>query len=146
MEQGNKRTPQRFVGREAVVTTQCLNGWLVVFYLPFMLMSDFMAWHIVETQFLHPTWSLFRCLANECHLAIILYIDRINQLINLLQVSTQDIYLWSCLFFRIHSPTLLEAKFITIINKSMYTLLSVSFCAQLRRFHSLKSLESISRK
>ncbi|XP_068668657.1 U-box domain-containing protein 62-like isoform X2 [Aristolochia californica] len=23
---GNKRTPQRFVGREAVVTTQCLNG------------------------------------------------------------------------------------------------------------------------
>lgn len=49
MEQGNKRTPQRFVGREAVVTTQCLNGWLVVFYLPFMLMSDFMAWHVVET-------------------------------------------------------------------------------------------------
>lgn len=27
MSQGNKRTPQRFVGREAVVTTQCLNGW-----------------------------------------------------------------------------------------------------------------------
>ncbi|XP_040365809.1 U-box domain-containing protein 62 isoform X2 [Rosa chinensis] len=27
---GNKRTPQRFVGREAVVTTQCLNGWHVV--------------------------------------------------------------------------------------------------------------------
>lgn len=27
---GNKRTPQRFVGREAVVTTQCLNGWYVV--------------------------------------------------------------------------------------------------------------------
>ncbi|CAA2957888.1 U-box domain-containing 62 [Olea europaea subsp. europaea] len=24
---GNKRTPQRFVGREAIVTTQCLNGW-----------------------------------------------------------------------------------------------------------------------
>lgn len=33
MDQGNKRTPQRFVGREAVVTTQCLNGWLVIFYL-----------------------------------------------------------------------------------------------------------------
>ncbi|KAF6143040.1 hypothetical protein GIB67_041108 [Kingdonia uniflora] len=28
--QGNKRTPLRFVGREAVVTTQCLNGWYVV--------------------------------------------------------------------------------------------------------------------
>ncbi|KAJ9176011.1 hypothetical protein P3X46_014505 [Hevea brasiliensis] len=27
---GNKRTPQQFVGREAVVTTQCLNGWYVV--------------------------------------------------------------------------------------------------------------------
>ncbi|KAJ0975489.1 hypothetical protein J5N97_017454 [Dioscorea zingiberensis] len=27
---GNKRTPQRFVGRIAVVTTQCLNGWYVV--------------------------------------------------------------------------------------------------------------------
>ncbi|KAL7253557.1 hypothetical protein ACSBR1_007983 [Camellia fascicularis] len=27
---GNKRTPQRFVGREATVTTQCLNGWYVV--------------------------------------------------------------------------------------------------------------------
>ncbi|KAJ4970784.1 hypothetical protein NE237_003883 [Protea cynaroides] len=27
---GNKRTPQRFVGCEAVVTTQCLNGWYVV--------------------------------------------------------------------------------------------------------------------
>ncbi|KAH7854974.1 hypothetical protein Vadar_019750 [Vaccinium darrowii] len=27
---GNKRTPDRFVGREAIVTTQCLNGWYVV--------------------------------------------------------------------------------------------------------------------
>ncbi|XP_028074160.1 U-box domain-containing protein 62-like [Camellia sinensis] len=27
---GNKRTPQHFVGREATVTTQCLNGWYVV--------------------------------------------------------------------------------------------------------------------
>lgn len=27
---GNKRTPQRFVGRMALVTTQCLNGWYVV--------------------------------------------------------------------------------------------------------------------
>lgn len=27
---GNKRTPERFVGREAVITTQCLNGWYLV--------------------------------------------------------------------------------------------------------------------
>uniref|UniRef100_A0A7N0ZUP7 U-box domain-containing protein n=1 Tax=Kalanchoe fedtschenkoi TaxID=63787 RepID=A0A7N0ZUP7_KALFE len=27
---GNKRTPQRFVGREAIITEQCLNGWYVV--------------------------------------------------------------------------------------------------------------------
>lgn len=27
---GNKRTPERFVGRVAVVTAQCLNGWYVV--------------------------------------------------------------------------------------------------------------------
>ncbi|KAL6531156.1 hypothetical protein OROHE_014225 [Orobanche hederae] len=27
---GNKRTPQRFVGREAVVTTQCLNGCILI--------------------------------------------------------------------------------------------------------------------
>ncbi|KAJ6827680.1 U-box domain-containing protein 62-like [Iris pallida] len=27
---GNKRTPPRFVGRVAIVTTQCLNGWYVV--------------------------------------------------------------------------------------------------------------------
>ncbi|CAN6308760.1 unnamed protein product [Urochloa humidicola] len=27
---GNKRTPERFVGRQAVVTAQCLNGWYVV--------------------------------------------------------------------------------------------------------------------
>lgn len=27
---GNKRIPERFVGCEAVVTTQCLNGWYVV--------------------------------------------------------------------------------------------------------------------
>jgi len=35
MNQGNKRTPQRFVGREAIVTTQCLNGWLVTIYIFF---------------------------------------------------------------------------------------------------------------
>lgn len=27
MIKGNKRTPDRFVGREAVITTHCLNGW-----------------------------------------------------------------------------------------------------------------------
>jgi len=30
MIMGNKRTPERFVGREAVITTQCLNGWYLV--------------------------------------------------------------------------------------------------------------------
>ncbi|EOA28598.1 hypothetical protein CARUB_v10024818mg [Capsella rubella] len=28
--EGNKRTPPRFVGRKAVIMTQCLNGWYVV--------------------------------------------------------------------------------------------------------------------
>ncbi|KAH8961411.1 hypothetical protein BDL97_05G049000 [Sphagnum fallax] len=27
---GNKRTPERFVGKEAIITTQCLNGWYLV--------------------------------------------------------------------------------------------------------------------
>ncbi|BBN04125.1 hypothetical protein MPTK1_3g02140 [Marchantia polymorpha subsp. ruderalis] len=27
---GNKRTPERFVGREAIITSQCLNGWYLV--------------------------------------------------------------------------------------------------------------------
>ncbi|KAG7030554.1 U-box domain-containing protein 62, partial [Cucurbita argyrosperma subsp. argyrosperma] len=26
---GNRRTPEKFVGKEAVITSQCLNGWLV---------------------------------------------------------------------------------------------------------------------
>ncbi|KAL2634463.1 hypothetical protein R1flu_005942 [Riccia fluitans] len=30
LERGNKRTPERFVGREAVISTQCLNGWYLV--------------------------------------------------------------------------------------------------------------------
>lgn len=30
MIKGNKRTPDRFVSREAVITAQCLNGWYVV--------------------------------------------------------------------------------------------------------------------
>ncbi|EPS65470.1 hypothetical protein M569_09307, partial [Genlisea aurea] len=29
-DQGNKRTPQRFYNREAVITAQCMNGWYVV--------------------------------------------------------------------------------------------------------------------
>lgn len=36
-KQGNKRTPPRFVGREAVVTTQCLNGWYGLFAANFLL-------------------------------------------------------------------------------------------------------------
>ncbi|CAN6273858.1 unnamed protein product [Urochloa humidicola] len=27
---GNKRTPDKFIGKEAVVTSQCLNGWYLV--------------------------------------------------------------------------------------------------------------------
>lgn len=27
---GNKRTPEKFVGREAIITNQCLNGWYLV--------------------------------------------------------------------------------------------------------------------
>eukprot|EP01018_Ginkgo_biloba_P038842 Gb_25729 [translate_table: standard] len=30
MIKGNKRTPDKFVGREAVVTSQCLNGWYLL--------------------------------------------------------------------------------------------------------------------
>lgn len=30
MIKGNKRTPDRFVSREAVITSQCLNGWFMV--------------------------------------------------------------------------------------------------------------------
>ncbi|CAK7339983.1 unnamed protein product, partial [Dovyalis caffra] len=48
---GNKRTPQRFVGREAVVTTQCLNGWLVTFLL--FLLSIFAyckVWYIAQAD------------------------------------------------------------------------------------------------
>ena len=25
--QGNRRTPDKFVGKEAIITSQCLNGW-----------------------------------------------------------------------------------------------------------------------
>lgn len=28
--QGNRRTPEKFVGKEAVITSQCLNGWWVI--------------------------------------------------------------------------------------------------------------------
>ncbi|CAM6122157.1 unnamed protein product [Calypogeia fissa] len=30
IKQGNKRTPERFFGMEAVITNQCLNGWYLV--------------------------------------------------------------------------------------------------------------------
>lgn len=27
---GNRRTPEKFVGKEAVITSQCLNGWYLL--------------------------------------------------------------------------------------------------------------------
>ncbi|CAK9162741.1 unnamed protein product [Ilex paraguariensis] len=27
---GNRRTPDKFVGKEAVITSQCLNGWYLL--------------------------------------------------------------------------------------------------------------------
>jgi hypothetical protein len=54
MHQGNKRTPQRFVGREAIVTTQCLNGWLDTCPLlfPFHLLQIQRFEILVRTSFL----------------------------------------------------------------------------------------------
>lgn len=46
--QGNKRTPDKFVGREAVITSQCLNGWYI-------------------TSPIHEiVWFLFRSLNIKC--------------------------------------------------------------------------------
>lgn len=65
MDQGNKRTPQRFVGREAVVTTQCLNGWLVVFNLSFLFGADVQVstyfYHFLPCRFLISFYS-YLCL------------------------------------------------------------------------------------
>jgi hypothetical protein len=41
MVQGNKRTPDKFVGKEAVITSQCLNGWLVVIGFFFAVLGLF---------------------------------------------------------------------------------------------------------
>jgi hypothetical protein len=41
MVQGNKRTPDKFVGKEAVITSQCLNGWLVVIGFFFSVLGLF---------------------------------------------------------------------------------------------------------
>lgn len=56
--QGNKRTPQRFVGREAVVTTQCLNGWLACLFLfcLFLIINDYSLYN----QITHPVLN-FLC-------------------------------------------------------------------------------------
>lgn len=39
--QGNRRTPDKFVGKEAVITSQCLNGWLVAYTNPIILTGLF---------------------------------------------------------------------------------------------------------
>jgi hypothetical protein len=58
--QGNKRTPQRFVGREAVVTTQCLNGWLVTFLLFLTsIFACFKVWCIAQVNFILMSVALF---------------------------------------------------------------------------------------
>jgi hypothetical protein len=58
--QGNKRTPQRFVGREAVVTTQCLNGWLVTFllFLP-SIFACFKVWCVAQVNSILMSVALF---------------------------------------------------------------------------------------
>lgn len=56
MNQGNKRTPQRFVGREAIVTTQCLNGWLV-------LIQHFLIYNMLVVTFIR----VFLCLNMLCY-------------------------------------------------------------------------------
>ncbi|KAJ6772430.1 RING/U-BOX SUPERFAMILY PROTEIN [Salix koriyanagi] len=30
MIKGNRRTPEKFVGKEAIITSQCLNGWYLL--------------------------------------------------------------------------------------------------------------------
>lgn len=64
---GNKRTPQRFVGRVAVVTTQCLNGWYVVKtldnaesvklqYRSLAKVTDDSSSNMITNKSLSPTW------------------------------------------------------------------------------------------
>lgn len=64
---GNKRTPPRFVGREAVVTTQCLNGWYVVKtldnaesvklqYRSLAKVQDTQPLNIASTKITTPNW------------------------------------------------------------------------------------------
>ena len=49
--QGNKRTPERFVGREAVITTQCLNGWYGLFScLVYLSSSHSSTWILIKFQ------------------------------------------------------------------------------------------------
>ncbi|XP_020113629.1 U-box domain-containing protein 62-like isoform X1 [Ananas comosus] len=64
---GNKRTPHRFVGRMAIVTTQCLNGWYVVKtldnaesvklqYRSLAKVSDDQASSIIPNKTHNPNW------------------------------------------------------------------------------------------
>lgn len=64
MDQGNKRTPPRFVGREAIVTTQCLNGWWVMFphYCPIITTKGFLNCCQFFTASLILMWSTSRVL------------------------------------------------------------------------------------
>ncbi|GKB06723.1 U-box domain-containing protein 62-like protein [Tanacetum coccineum] len=65
--QGNKRTPPRFVGRKAVVTTQCLNGWYVVKdhlisrsvklqYRSLAMVNDSQPLHVAASKITTPNW------------------------------------------------------------------------------------------
>ncbi|GJU13373.1 U-box domain-containing protein 62-like protein [Tanacetum coccineum] len=65
--QGNKRTPPRFVGRKAVVTTQCLNGWYVVKtldnaesvklqYRSLAKIQDSQPLHVAASKITTPNW------------------------------------------------------------------------------------------
>lgn len=64
---GNKRTPERFVGRNAVITTQCLNGWYVVRtldngesvklqYRSLMKMGEQPSSNEVQAKIVGPNW------------------------------------------------------------------------------------------
>ncbi|XP_044460753.1 U-box domain-containing protein 62-like [Mangifera indica] len=76
---GNKRTPQRFVGREAVVTTQCLNGWYVVKTLDnaesaklqygfLAKVSDDLTAAKPMSSKMAPNWLSIRCKENTCNM------------------------------------------------------------------------------
>jgi hypothetical protein len=67
--QGNKRTPERFVGREAVITTQCLNGWYLSLPLPLHPSFLMQLWkklflpQVEDQGWVEESWLLFPRLA-----------------------------------------------------------------------------------